>query len=218
MPSHKVHIGIGQEVNKELRLDNDLFYIGCIMPDLGKKYFVSHFKKNPREYDIDEFVKTYYDKDNPVIVGYLVHLLTDDYYNRYTRENKFLFDKNYKLNGIKMVNKYFFGTPEEATSKKQEGFYDYEYYLLNNKVISKLNYINLEDLPLINECEIDTSYIKEYIDTHNKVVESDKNKPKYEVFSFEELDELYKNSIKYIKKYLHKLNKEVEKPKKLYYN
>ena len=211
MPSHQIHIGIGQELNKYYNFDKDLFYLGCILPDLGENHFISHFKKNHREYDYERFINNYYDKNNPVIVGYLVHILSDDYFNKYVRENHYLHDD--KLYGIKYQGKVFYGTPREVTDKKQAGFYDYEHYLLNNKKIPKLDYVDLQKLTKINECSYDDKYIKEYIDTHNELIKKDDYEITYEIFTFDELDKLYKGSIEYIKKYLDNLNIKLENNK-----
>lgn len=43
MPSHKIHLGIAQEVNKQLKLDSDLIKIGSVLPDLTKELIISSF-------------------------------------------------------------------------------------------------------------------------------------------------------------------------------
>ena len=217
MPSHKIHIGIGQELKNFYRSDKDLFLLGTILPDLGKDHFKSHFKKNHSRYDIAEFVYRRYDKDDPVLAGYLVHLLTDEIYNEYVRDNKFLYDENHILNGIKTNNGAFYGTPKEVCDKKQEGFYDYEYFLLNNSLIEPLNMVDLSRLTNIEECNYDKDYIEEYINKHNEDIANNKNEPKYEIFTFEELDYLYNETIRKTKNFLKNINR-VENYKKLYYN
>lgn len=217
MPSHMIHIGIGQEVVKNLRCDKSLFLLGCILPDLGENHFISHFKKNHSYYDIPSFIMKRYNSYDPVMMGYLVHLLTDYFYNDYTRKNKFVYDENHKLNGIKTLNGIYYGTPKEVCDKKQEGFYDYEYYLLKHDKIEKLENINLDDLTRIEECNYNNDYIKEYIDTHNSELKKKYDEPKYEIFTFEELDNMYNDTIKKINNFLKNINR-VEKKRKLYYN
>ena len=217
MPSHKIHIGIGQEVAKSLRCDKNLFLLGCVLPDLGENHFISHFKTSHRKYDIPKFIMEYYDSSDSVMMGYLVHLLTDKIYNGYARENKFVFNENHKLNGIKTLNGIFYGTPIEATDKKQEGFYDYEYYLLNNNKIDELKMVDLDELTNIKECNYNKDYIKEYIIKHNSDVNGKYQEPKYEIFTFEELDKLYKTTIVLITNFIKNMNR-VENKRKLYYN
>lgn len=217
MPSHKIHIGIGQEVVKSLRCDKDLFLLGCILPDLGENHFISHFKKNHREYDIPSFLMNCYNSDDPVMMGYLVHLLTDKIYNDYVRDNRFVFNEEHLLNGIKTNDGIFYGTPKEVSEKKQEGFYDYEYYLVNKGIIDKLRMVDLNDLTNIDECNYDKDYIKEYIDRHDSDIKKKYDEPKYDIFTFEELDNLYKKTIIMATNFIKNINK-VEKRRKLYYN
>ena len=217
MPSHKIHIGIGQEVSKNFRYDKDLFLIGCILPDLGDNHFISHFKKTHKYYDIAEFIMNRYDKNDPVMVGYLVHLLTDDFYNNYVRMNKFIYDENHKVKGIITNSGIFYGTPKEITDKKQDGFYEYEHFLLNRKMIEKINDVDVDRITRIKECNFDKDYIKEYIDKHNSDIEKEYPEPKFEIFNFEELDNLYDDTIHKIKNFLKNINN-VENKRKLYYN
>lgn len=46
MPSHKIHLGIAQEVNKKLKLDSDSIKLGSVLPDLTIKHNhgLSHFQ------------------------------------------------------------------------------------------------------------------------------------------------------------------------------
>ena len=217
IPSHKIHIGIGQEIAKKFRLDKNLLLLGSILPDLGKSHYVSHFKISHRNYDIASFIYYRFDSADPVMVGYLVHLLTDMFYNEYVRDNKYVFDDNHKLNGIKTRNGIFYGTPREVCDKKQEGFYDYEYYLLNNNKIEELKMVDLDKLPNIKECDYDKSDIKKYIEIHNNNIKNNKNEPKYEIFSFEELDDLYKSTLEKTNNFLKNIIR-VENKRKMYYN
>ena len=46
MPSHKIHLSIAQEVNKELKLNNDSIMLGSVLPDLTieRNHGLSHFQ------------------------------------------------------------------------------------------------------------------------------------------------------------------------------
>ena len=65
MPSHKIHLGIAQEVNKQLKLDSDLIKLGSVLPDLTKEHDhgLSHFQFEdayPKNLaSADEFIKKY---------------------------------------------------------------------------------------------------------------------------------------------------------------
>ena len=205
MPTHQIHIGIAKELNKDFNYNPDLFYIGSILPDLGKEHYISHFKKGHGNYDFDKFINQYYDKNNPVMVGYLVHILSDSFYNKYVREKYYIHDD--KLCGIKTSKIEFYGELREVTDIKQAGFYDYEYYLLNNNEIPKMNYVDVSKVANIKECNYDLDYINKYIDEHNEIIKKNNYDIKYNIFAFEELDILYKECILYIKNYLDSIEK-----------
>lgn len=46
MPSHKIHLGIAQEVNKKLNRNTDLIKLGSVLPDLTIEHDhgLSHFQ------------------------------------------------------------------------------------------------------------------------------------------------------------------------------
>ena len=100
MPSWKIHSYIGNQVNKTIKVNKKYFMIGNLLPDQDR-YNIGNLKRNiPRT--TTHFIKRedyliginlpYYDKmynkykdkfKNPVLMGYLVHLLTDYYFNNY---------------------------------------------------------------------------------------------------------------------------------------
>lgn len=213
MPSHKIHIKIADEVNKKLKLDRDLYIIGSILPDLSNKipHYKSHFKtdiNNHGFYNVDLFLSEY-DIDNPVIVGYLVHLLTDSYYNNYIRNNYFLYNENRRLNGIKMKSGNYYDNPDRITEIKQDEFNMYDNYLVRTNKYKEISESNIaEKLPIIKECDYDKDYIEEYINTYNGAIKNNNNykgKIEYNILEQEELDNLFNGCIKYILDFLKDL-------------
>ena len=104
MPSWKIHSYIGNQVNKTIKVNKKYFMIGNLLPDQDR-YNIGNLKRNiPRttthfikreDYliginlpDYDKMYNKYKDKfKNPVLMGYLVHLLTDYYFNNYIHKN-----------------------------------------------------------------------------------------------------------------------------------
>ena len=88
MPSHKIHLAIARRINEKLKLNSDEIMLGSVLPDLttNHDHGISHFQSidiypqnlaNP-----NSFVRKHSDKlSSPVSIGYLIHLLTDRYYN-----------------------------------------------------------------------------------------------------------------------------------------
>jgi hypothetical protein len=103
MPSWSIHLKVAKDINKELGLDKDLFLLGNTIPDVGKNwditkrkshyYSETRFPECPDELliDIDEFLNDYqFYLDDPLVMGYYVHLLVDNYFNRYTYTKKYV--------------------------------------------------------------------------------------------------------------------------------
>lgn len=206
MPSHKIHISIANEINKKLKLNKNKILLGSVLPDLScDKHHISHFKTNISDhsfYNVELFLSKY-NIENPIFMGYLIHLLTDRFYNNYVRSNYYIF-KNNKLCGIKGVNGNIYGTPSMICDVKQDDFHIYDLYLLQNKSFPKINFI--DDIPKIDECIYSIDYIKEYIENYNNEIKEDNiYSLEYKYLNQEEAKEIYENCINYILEYLNEL-------------
>ncbi len=84
MPSHKIHLAIAKRVNDKLNLDLDSIMLGSVLPDIceNKNHSISHYQVGEKDLEglanPDKFVEKYRDKlSNPIMIGYLIHILTD---------------------------------------------------------------------------------------------------------------------------------------------
>lgn len=90
MASAIIHLCVAKEVNKVLRMDEKLLFLGTIAPDISKQIGqskeISHFLDHSNEDDIpniDAFLKKYRSElIHPFEMGYFIHLLTDKYWYR----------------------------------------------------------------------------------------------------------------------------------------
>lgn len=192
MPSHKIHLSIAQEVNKELKLNNDSIMLGSVLPDLTIEHDhgLSHFQFediDPKNLaNADEFIKKYPDMKDDISIGYIIHLLTDKYYNDiYCHTN---------IDGIEH-NKNF----------KHNLFDSYDMYLLKHKKVDKFEKINIvNEIPLYKNISFDTEYLNAYINNTNNQIDNitygENFKIDYQIF----LNDLYAGCIKYI---LNNINK-----------
>lgn len=170
MPSWKIHTKIGNDILKQIDINKKYFMIGNLMPDQDK-YNISDLKKSVSRvvthYVSDDDFKTginlpdyekFYNKYktkfyNPVIFGYLVHLLTDYYWNNYIYDKYFIKEgDNYvgvRLNSNKIYKCDF----KEMNSMKQKDFevfnqslsvrkYNFR-YCLNSKYFDELDEIKI---------------------------------------------------------------------------
>lgn len=192
MPSHKIHLSIAKEINKKLKLDNDAIMLGSVLPDLTIEHDhgLSHFQFEdvyPKNLaNADEFIKKYpYMKDD-ISIGYIIHLLTDKYYNDvYYHTN---------INGIEH-NKYF----------KHNLFDSYDNYLLKHGIVDKINNKQIiNNIPSYEDISFDNNYLSEYIDKLNKEIDCTNIENDYTIDHQKFLDELYNGCIKYLEEVINK--------------
>jgi len=83
--------------------------LGSVLPDIcnEKEHQKPHFQVGDKDLDglanPDKFVKKYRNMlSNPVMLGYVIHLLTDRFYNEYFFRHFYVYDQN--DNGIGIYN------------------------------------------------------------------------------------------------------------------
>ena len=205
MASAVIHLCVAKEVNKYLKMDENMILLGSIAPDISKQIGqtkeISHFLDHTNEDDIpniDRFLSKYKSELNkPFEVGYFIHLLTDKYWFR-----------DYIYNYIERFTK-------NATKKKitytaiRDVIYN-DYTNINIDLIDKYN------LPLDifqNEIEYPNSKIKEIpIDKLPVIVEkmgliiANSTEEKTFMFDTKDIEVFITNTVKYIIKDLQMLD------------
>lgn len=195
MPSHKIHIKIAQDINKKLKLDNDSIMIGSVLPDLTitKDHGLSHFQYKD-EYpcnlaNADEFIKKYPNMKDDVSIGYIIHLLTDRFYNDW-------YYKNYTLKGINATKEF-----------KHNLFESYDKYILKNFKLDKFNNLEvINKIPKYQDLEFDINYLKKYINRYNDDINLNFKDNNYTFDYIDILNNLYNECLNYIFNWL-KINK-----------
>lgn len=205
MASAVIHLCVAKEVNKYLKMDENMILLGSIAPDISKQIGetkeISHFLDHTNEDDIpniDRFLSKYKSELNkPFEVGYFIHLLTDKYWFR-----------DYIYNYIERFTK-------NATKKKitytaiRDVIYN-DYTNINIDLIDKYN------LPLDifqNEIDYPNSKIKEIpIDKLPIIVEkmgliiANSTEEKTFMFDTKDIEVFITNTVKYIIKDLQLLD------------
>lgn len=134
MPSARIHEAVAEKVNKNYNMDDTLLRIGTIAPDSwrnvseeNKNKYQTHFWdfriKKGQANDYKEFYLKYYDDlNNPFCFGYLLHLITDQYWKTYVDplyEKKENGMKYFKLkNGEWHDDSNWFGYVEDTKAQK----------------------------------------------------------------------------------------------------
>ena len=223
MPTHKMHMAIANEVNKYLKLDEDMIMIGSVLPDLtmDKRHRASHFKNGEEGVEGTanpyKFLLKYKDKlKNPVMVGYLIHLLTDRYFNSYVFQNYYIYDENTHLIGIKFHNEKALMPIEKIRYEKHRDFYVYDKYLVeHNKVKSFSSTSCIRNIDNIEDAKFDNELIKKYIENANLDLEKAKKGDffkqlgsEYKVMTLEDLNKQFDLCVAQILKFFGGLKEE----------
>ncbi len=221
MPSWPIHLKIAKEVNKKLNLDNDLFYYGNLIPDVDNNTkinrFVAHYygnlkfpNCNENMIDIKSFIKDYKDKmNNPLILGYYCHLLTDNYYNDYICTNILIKNENKDAIGIKLNNGKIIDIDIEDKNRikrkyKHDDLELYGKYLFNNEdlyIPKKIDKI-IENIDILKDKFLTEQNVRDRIKFLNndfyKYNKLDTKSFEYKLFTKEQLDNLILNCEKFI--------------------
>ncbi len=143
MPSWPVHLVIAKKVNAKLKLNEDLFLYGNLIPDVDKgtkitRYEAHYYNENlpfptvPQEkmININKFINVYKDAlNNPLILGYYSHLLTGQFYNEKIYTTKWIQDENNNIIGIKFNNRILkIGKEDTKKLKRKYKHKDFELY------------------------------------------------------------------------------------------
>ncbi|MBR6504196.1 MAG: zinc dependent phospholipase C family protein [Clostridia bacterium] len=221
MPSWVTHLVTANKISEKLDIkDKNSFLFGNIMPDIlnnyivkntntHKKYEITHFTDdiviNGIKYafpNFDKFFEEYKEKkDNPIICGFYVHLITDYFWNMLSYQKHF---RNH--NGLVEIQ-FIDGTTEDyeydpAIKVKQADFRIFTQYLKNNNKIDKIVYtddlLNLSkeiiEIPLIKEDIEKTLYA---VDEYRKN-KTDSYKINYRLFTQQILNDYFDESINFI--------------------
>lgn len=224
MPSWFIHLDTAKKISEKIEIkDINSFLIGNLMPDAERHvikdfsiyipYYISHFASIQKTKcgkdnlpNINKFLDIYKEHLlNTVVLGYLVHLLTDYYWNnlsfsRYTLRNELgecvgirLNDgKNLKCNEIirSKIKNTDFAILEESILQKGK-------YILPHiepNIITKAN--------VIKEVPYNEEDIKKIIKFCEYKSENHGINEKYQLFTKEQIEEDYKESLKFILDYL----------------
>lgn len=224
MPSWFTHLATAKEISDKIGIkDINSFLIGNLMPDAERHvikdfsiyipYDISHFASiqsieggKDNLPNINKFLDIYKGQlSNNIALGYLVHILTDYYWNNITYSRYTLRNKLGECIGIKLNN----GTNLKCNKHIRSKVKNTDFAILEENIIQKGKYI----LPYIETNIITkTNVIKEVPyneEDIKKIVKFCEYKSKnhgidvkYQLFTKEQIEEDYKRSIKFILDYM----------------
>lgn len=212
MPSHKIHLAIAKKINDKLNLDLDLFMLGNVLPDICREnHRLSHYQNPDKKVlcfaDPDKFLSKHKNElNNPIMLGYLTHILADRFYNEYIFKNFYVYDDNNNCIGIKYKGEFKELDADERKELKHKELETYDIWLLNNNYVSKFKdldcYKKVKDFDDITFSE---DRLIKYIEDANKDIDDSHDEIyDYKLSTQEELNNIFNNCIKYILDYLSK--------------
>ena len=217
MPSWPIHLALANKLNKKLNL-GDEFILGNVLPDvLGKNMInnhsqtidksISHFRyKNRKLIDVDSFIDKYKNYfDNPIVLGYLSHLITDKYFNDYFYINHVVGEDQKAI----LKNGSLYDGEEKTWQIKRRDFEIFSKKLINDNYLSNLNAKNIKKKDLIiEEVPITDSDLEKTVKKINEFSMQNKiYKPNdFEIFTEEKLMEIFNNCYKKILDTIKTLN------------
>lgn len=222
MPSWGIHLVTANDVLKKVNIkDKNSFIIGNFLPDAERyvvkdfsifvPYNISHFAKIVKINGVEEKLPDYqafidkYKKDlkNPVILGYLTHLITDYYWNNLTFSKYTATNENGEVIGVLINEKNFVsGDREYRRILKQKDFANFAKEVIQIKAyempIVTDNCIN--KLKILEETKYISNDILKIIDYLNIMVKTKKKEKldDYRMFTKENINKYYTESVEFI--------------------
>lgn len=230
MPSWGIHLATAAKICEKIDIDKDLFLIGNLLPDINngyliknitciKKYDQTHYSKminiNGQEEILPDLELFYNEnkenlKDN-LVLGYFVHLLTDYSWNKSAYLNHgVLNDKKERIGMIKNTKEIFYCDNEKARILKTNDFNIYSHILYKKGEVDLPN-IKDDMLDKINEIKTlevykqDLKILEEYLKHEKCQKEKEKINKNYEIYTQDEIEEQFENTILFILDILKKL-------------
>lgn len=224
MPSWAIHLKVAQALSKKIENKNkDSFILGNILPDVNVgyliqpiskeiQYSVTHygrrqtFEGKTRELpDYKEFIKDYsLDIENPIVLGYLTHLLTDFYWNYNTYIEKGIYE-NDNMVAIKNGKNVVYGDKETLRKIKVNNFNSFSIYLYQNNLVEIPNFQKdlWKETRIIKQIHIEESDLIGVNQYFANIYEKIKNEEQeYKIYSLEDMKEGVKNNIEFIEETL----------------
>ena len=225
MPNWGEHLLIANKILKKIKLDENLFLFGNILPDVQDGFLVkgisniqphkiNHYDlngenynpKNKREYEV--FYEIYSEKiDNPIIMGYLTHLITDCLWNDIFYNEKCVKENDKLIGFINKKGELIKGDKADLIKNKQRDFGIFSSYIYKNYNM-KLPEFSLEvakNANIIENININNDDVKKVVDYVNETkIDAINQNQEMKVFTIEELEKQIDYTVEFVYNFLKK--------------
>ena len=199
MQMHKLQYSIIKKVNQSLNRDLDKLMLGSMLPNLTKyEHKLSHFRIDDVICDVNGFVAKYnHLLSNDVVLGYLMHLLIDNFYKEFMNKEILTYDDEKNVNGFIFNGQRKVCNLDTLKKMMKHDYQLYSLYLMNNGLVD--SYVSdscVKDVIVLDECKVDTNILYDIIIEHNLDLKKNKKRKfldrfkKYKVLNKEIYDDL----------------------------
>lgn len=224
MPNWGEHLLIANKILKKIKIDENLFLFGNILPDVQDGYLVkgisniqphniNHFdfhngnysSNNKKGYEV--FFERYSEKmNNSIIIGYLSHLVTDSLWNDVFYNEKCIKEDNELIGVINKEGKLIKGDKKKLREYKQEDFRIFQYYIYKNynMKLPKFSFDISKNANIIENININDEDVRKVIEYINET-EKNSNSQNLEmkIFTTEELEEQIDKTVSFANEFLN---------------
>lgn len=226
MPNWGEHLLIANKILKKIKLDENLFLFGNVLPDVQDGYLVkgisniqphqvNHYDLNGENYnpnnkkEYENFYEIYSNKmNNSIIMGYLSHLITDSLWNDAFYNKKCVKENDKIIGFINKNGELIKGEKKELRRYKQEEFRIFQYYIYK-KYDMKLPKFSLDiskNANIIENININDEDVKKVVEYINETKQDAINKSQEtQIFTIDELEKLIDNTVDYVYSFFKKV-------------
>lgn len=226
MPSWAIHLVTAKKLVKIQPIqDKNAFYLGNLLPDIPNGYIIANpshpIKHGITHWDREQiiegkkqircqpelFQEKYQDKmNNPIVLGYYTHILTDYYWNALTYDNYGIYNEQKERIGLKLKTGNYLCDKDEARKIKTNDFKLYAWHLYKTNQVQEIHQPKniltyLKDLSWLKLQEIDiqktVDYIQEKRQKKDQILEPEE-KNEYQIYSLTEMKQNLEASIEFI--------------------
>ena len=221
MPNWGEHLAVANKLAKKIKEDKNLFLFANILPDIQAGYLVKGIS-NIQPRNIDHFdlkngkwgYENFYDKyskklNNPVVLGYLTHLMTDYCWNSLFYDKKCIKENNQIVGYINKDGVLVKGERKKLREDKQKDFKEFQNYVYQNyeMQLPEISADIVSNVNIIENININDDDVKKVINYIKETKKDAQNKEcELQIFTLEELIKQIDETVDFILEFLKDKN------------
>lgn len=218
MPNWGEHLLIANKLLKKIKINENLFLFGNILPDVQDGFLVKDIsnivphKINHYDFNSKRVYENFYDSyckkmDNPIIIGYLIHLITDFLWNDMFYNEKCVKENGNLVGFINKDGKLIKANKKGLREYKQKEFRIFQEYIYKkyNMELPKFSLDISRNANIIENININDDDVRKVIEYINdiKINSSNKNE-EMQIFTIEQLEKQIDNTVDFVYSFLKK--------------